>query len=228
MTFSLPAQEITFQPPEPSHPILVDATQITTWQEGQTQVIHLQGDVVVSQESFRGTADDAILWVHQLAAPGKYRVVTYLESFDGNVVVDLSDARTSADGQGVPEERIVDAQWLGRLYTYSSIDSAKPAVALQGDPPQVMQRARQALRQGGASAVVPVQYPQQPQRLISPQTGQVQEIMEGPAPRQDPFRGQFDRRHIERLCDAFQIACLSAGPDVDAFVTSFEELVPHG
>ena len=193
ITFSAQAQEITFQPPEPSHPILVDAAQITTWQEGQTQVIHLQGDVVVSQESFRGTADDAILWVHQLAAPGKYRVVTYLESIDGNVVVDLSGAQASADGQGVPEERIVDAQWLGRLYTYSSIDSAKPAVALPGEPPQVFQRAQQALRQGGASAVVPAQYPQQPQRLISPQTGQVQEIMEGPAPRQDPFRGQFDR-----------------------------------
>ena len=190
------AQEINFRPPEPVNPIKVDATQITTWRQGQTQVIHLQGNVVVSQDQFQGTADDAILWVHELPEPGKYRVVTYLESLNGNVVIELSKPTESQSVSAAPADRIVDSKWLGRLFTYSSIDSAKPAAALQGDPPMVFQRARQMLQQGRTSSVIPARYPQQPQRLISPQTGQVQEVIDGPAPRQDPFKGKFDEPPI--------------------------------
>ena len=186
------AQEVTFRPPEPVNPIKVDATQITSWQQGQAQVIHLHGDVVISQDRFEATADDAILWVHELDDPGEYRVVTYLESLNGNVVIDLKRSDSSTGNVDSDSDRIVDSKWLGRLFTYRSIDSAKPATALQGDPPIVFQRARQMVQQGRTSSVVAAQYPQQPQRLISPQTGQVQEIIDGAAPRQDPFQGKFD------------------------------------
>ena len=185
------AQEISFASPDLVNPISVEASEITSWRQGQLQVIHLHGGVAISQERFNAVADDAILWIQELPEPNTYKVVTYLESLNGNVVIELGHG-SSDPAVDSTADRIVDATWLGKLYTNSSIDSAQPAVALQGDPPEVFIRAQQMLEQGRSTSVVAAQYPQQPQRLISPQTGQIQEVIDGPAPRQDPFQGQFD------------------------------------
>ncbi|MCH2179695.1 MAG: organic solvent tolerance protein OstA [Mariniblastus sp.] len=185
------AQEISFSSPDLINPISVDASEITSWRQGQLQVIHLHGGVAISQERFNAAADDAILWIHELPEPNTYKVVTYLESLNGNVVIELGHGSNDPTADS-SLDRIVDATWLGRLYTNSSIDSAQPAAELQGEPPAVFIRAQQMLEQGRSTSVIPAQFPQQPQRLISPQTGQIQEVIDGPAPRQDPFQGQFD------------------------------------
>lgn len=209
--------QISFPRPSPEHSIKVNANSITHWVDGQYEVLHLQGDIQVRQNQLKVAADQAIIWVEiprdakvqldegnpidsilQQSAAVHHKVIVYAE---GQVTVDI-------DNQ---QNRIVDSNWFGRLFTSSIVDLERNSVPLneRDDPrkPEIFSRAKSAMAkpQDGNSGSIslasfePAKSPQPPSRVpwvsetspgttqqlvINPQTAQIQSV--APA---DPFGG---------------------------------------
>ena len=182
------AQNIVFAPPAATHSISVQADQITTWRQGQMQAVHLRGAAVIQQEHLRATANQALLLIQEpdLNDPENSsnvkKVIVYLENDsarpESRVTVDL------AFGRGLATDKIVDNTWQGWLFTSAEINSSGPPTALQGERPQILQRAISEIERSANAAIniKPVTFTQDSfgQTVVNPLTGTVQEI--SPAP----------------------------------------------
>ena len=189
------AQSVVFQPPDASNSIGVAADQITSWQQGQLQILHLNGNVQIHQQFLRGSAAQGVLLIEQpdlnsdsISHPNSdlkqdlaTKVTVYLENELGNpaskVEVDL------AFGAANTNEKIIDSVWLGRLFTRAGLTSATAPSALEGPSPAIVLRALKKIEDDANEAIYvrPAAFIQgSTQTIVNPLTGAVQEV--GPAP----------------------------------------------
>lgn len=178
------AQEVTFGRPSKAVPIRVQSEQAIGWQQGQYEVLHLSGPVEIEQRSITASANEAILWVQKPGdgvsqEPDAYKVIVYLE---GQVQIEIArDGQSDLRDAEVERDRLVDSQWLGRLFTSSTVDLDQNLQSLGASPaPAIFDRAQQALENGANGSVQAVQFqtnispsPQAAPLLVSPQTGAV-------------------------------------------------------
>lgn len=186
------ADEISFSQPDPAQPISVAADAIQYWQQGHYEVLHLRGQVRIRQGDVRLTADEAILWVEKPGVQSLmedetplHKVIVYLE---GQAVIELPrTTATAVDGNPteIAIDSIVDEQWLGRLFTESTVDLNR-AVEMLGEnpPPEIFARAQTALESGTSSSVAHAAMTQQ--YVVSPQTGELTLV---PDPNRPPAFG---------------------------------------
>ena len=191
------ADEISFARPYAFHSIHINADTIERWESGDYEVLHLKGAVEIRQEDHRFQGDAAIVWVEK---PGEseasrgqsptYKVICYLE---GNVEI-LIPSKDST-----PANKILDASWLGRLYTSGSVSLKRASRELAGATPDIFERATRQLSQGWQSKVQPAAFQQDaslappvnssPGLLVNPQTGELQRLM--PAVESTPSPAPF-------------------------------------
>ena len=201
------AQDITFERPHVGHSISVEADEILRWNQGQYEMLQLNGNVRINQDSVVGVSDRAILWVDvppasadlnhpdsaDLPRDDVYKVIVYLE---GNASIGSGSVDRES---GQPRNRIIDEKWLGRLFTTSTVDLASEATnAPANHHPALFERALKELNQPKGNVGWPTEPTSvqqtaaqfdvgdnSPPMLVSPQTGQ---IMQVPAPQpQQPF-----------------------------------------
>lgn len=169
------AEDITFARPDVTTSISVSANEAKRFRIGAYEVLHLTGDVSIKQQNLRATSEEAILWVEIPDVMSSldsnqhpYKVIAYLES-------DVLIERSSPSGE--PPDQIRDEVWLGRLFTTATVDLDVFAGELRDQsPPAVFARAQQVLENGAEYSVRQVQFAQ-PQTLVSPTTGQVQQVV---------------------------------------------------
>lgn len=179
-------QQISFPRPSLSSAIRVDSDQVTRWQVGQYEVLHLSGNVRIEQQQIAATSEQAILWVETPddSPNQEFKIIAYLE---GQTIVEL-------DREGAPSDRIVDEAWLGRFFTQATVDLNQVAHPLgESNPPEIFKRAQTALQQGAAGSIAPAGFiqPQQSSLVVSPQTGAIQQIepvFQSPAETNQSFR----------------------------------------
>ena len=189
------AQEVTFGRPSKAVPIRVRSGKATGWQQGQYEVLHLVGPVEIQQRSIIASANEAILWVQKPGdgvsqEPDAYKVIVYLE---GQVEIEIArDGQSDLRDSEVPRDRLVDSQWLGRLFTSSTVDLDQNLESRGESPvPAIFDRAQRSLESGANGSVQAVQFqtnisppPQSAPLLVSPQTGAV--IQSQPFPSTNP------------------------------------------
>jgi len=189
------AQEITFARPATTSAVTINGQQISRWQTGDFEVLHVQGNVEVRQQDIFASANDAIIWVELpsddpadfYAAPARpqtNRIIVYLQN---NVAVELD----SLGGGSGRRDRIEDQQWLGQLVTQATVDLGTMTIPLTNNrPPAIYTRALQSAMRAGITELDPNHQPSRsgfqnqtgnndsPQataRLVSAQTGQLTE-----------------------------------------------------
>ena len=180
----LSAQDVLFSAPEPFHSIQVQSDQIWTWQQGESQVLHLSGSVQIRQSKFLATADEAIVWMQPIKDhPSTNRILIYLE---GDQVV----IRNEVNGEihsttGHAEDAIIDRVWMGRLFTEEEVTTSQEPVLLDASAPAIFERASAFHRNQIESPVEQVVFVSQErtfQTLIDPRTGLVRQIADEPVP----------------------------------------------
>ena len=211
-------EKISFDLPESTHSISLDADQVKHWVEGNFEVLHLLGNVRINQATLTATAGEAIVWIeipNDTAAPTTpHQVLVYLEN---TVAVDLAS-------QSLPQkqhDRITDQAWFGRLKTTGTVDLGRKSEELTASTPLLFNRAKQArdnnqtnpiqqvaflqsfpidpmgssLTSDGQVWVEDSQFPgssvvQRPQTVVNPVTGQLQSIPAGgfQAPQNAPLQ----------------------------------------
>ena len=173
--------QITFTQPDATAAISVSSDRAIRWRVGHYEVLHLAGDVRITQQELTAAANEAILWVEAPTAnepQSVHKVIVYLE---GQAVIELPRLGASGfhDVSGIEKDRIVDQQWLGRLFTTATVDLNQVAIPLGDAPaPEIFARAQTALSSGITSSVEQVQFAGQPGQavVISPHTGLLQQV----------------------------------------------------
>jgi len=181
---SISADEFTFPRPNSAHSISVSASTITRWTVGHYEVLHLNGNVRIQQQSLVASGAEAILWVETPDAnaidvednesPNEHKIIAYLEN---QVVIDLPRSGEAHRATGVATDRIVDERWLGRFFTTATVDLDRGIEPL-GDrlPPEIFTRARSMLASGATTSIQPTGFASPQQWVVSPQTGALQQI----------------------------------------------------
>ena len=182
--------QITYSQPDSSASLSVNSDHVVRWRLGHYEILHLSGDVKITQQELSAAANEAILWVEaptESEPQSIHKIIVYLE---GQAVIELPRQGDPAAHRvsGTQKDRIVDQQWLGRLFTAGTVDLSQVAVPL-GDspPPEIFARAQEALNSGISGNVEQVQFVGQPGQavVISPQTGMLQQVT--PTPQQQTF-----------------------------------------
>jgi lipopolysaccharide export system protein LptA len=164
LVWALPcrAQEITFARPSTKSAITINGQQISRWQAGDFEVLHVAGNVEVRQQDIFASSNEAIIWVElpsndpadfyaDGATEKTYRIIAYLEN---DVVVELNRQGAANAAGGGRRDRIQDQQWLGQLVTQSIVDLGSPALSLPaGQRPPIYQRAMQSVAIAGVTAI---------------------------------------------------------------------------
>ncbi len=220
------AQQISFQRPQSTQTITLDADSVARWQSGRHDVIHLRGNVRVGQGQLAAQSDEAIVWV-EIPDAGEdekdskqlSKVVLYLE---GNASVDLGQ---SVQGQGAG--RIFDDTILERLFADSVSLKAESGFDSSSDT-AIFNRATNRLRADNVSSrvgwpssndsrVSQAQFAEP--LLVSPQTGQImssQSVLNNA-----PAEGQLE--YSPGFGDSFQSSTSNSGNQTfpsDQFRTS--------
>ena len=190
MSVHAQVDQITFSQPDSSAAISVSSDQAVRWRLGHYEVLHLKGDVRITQQELTAAANEAILWVEaptENEPQSTHKIIVYLE---GQTVVEFprQGGSTAHRVSGAEKDRIVDDQWLGRLFTAATVDLNQVAVPLgESSPPEIFARAQAALSSGITGGVEQVQFVGQPGQgvVISPQTGLLQQVT--PTPQQQTF-----------------------------------------
>ena len=161
---SLTAQEITFARPATTSAVTINGQQISRWQAGGFEVLHVQGNVEVRQQDIFASANEAIIWVElpsddpaefyaAAAQPATNRIIVYMEN---NVVVELDSRGAVNQYSGGRRDRIMDQQWLGQLVTQATVDLGTATHPLTTNaPPPIYNSALQAAMRAGVTAVDP-------------------------------------------------------------------------
>ena len=177
------AQNIVFQPPDASNPIVVNAEHVTSWRQGQLQIVHLIGNAQVQQQSFQLAGAEGVLLIGDEEGEQNLtkKISVYFENDNANPDSRVIVSR-AAVGAGKPD-RIIDTQWLGELFTTADINSDTKANPPAGSPPAIVGRALQKIEDDANAAIYvqPATFLQgDTQTIVNPLTGAVQEV--GPAP----------------------------------------------
>jgi lipopolysaccharide export system protein LptA len=175
---NLIAEDITFARPDIDSSIAVSADTVTRWQVGHYEVLHLKGSVQIQQQQMLVESGEAILWVEigNFSDEAKvYKTIAYLEN---QVVIELPRNGDPHQVIGTASDRIVDDQWLGRFFTRQTVDLNRKAESLGARPePAIFARAQTALENGNSSSVQAASFAAPAAQLVvSPQTGQVQQV----------------------------------------------------
>lgn len=193
------SQEITFGRPGVESSVSVSASNASRWRNENFEVMHLTGLVEIAQQGFLATGSEAIVWVevpdpfaNDSSGTEPYKIIVYLEDRENFVTIDIARDGPANPSTGAATDRIVDQQWLGRLFTRSTVDVDVPlSDGTNSVRPAIWTRAQQALAQGARATVRQTQFAAQAatgsQVLVSPQTGQIQTI---PAQTGAPAYGQ--------------------------------------
>ncbi len=173
------AQQFNFESPDPNYKVQLAADNISHWLQGESEMLHLQGNVVLNQGEISATADEAIIWIQSgnESEPNLKKLITYLEGQP--VTVRVARQGESHQHTGFSEDAIVDRVWHGRFYSLHPIQTSQSSQPLAGPPPPAYERAHRRLFSGSMEPVRPVTFLQQdaaPEMVINPQTGQVQQI----------------------------------------------------
>lgn len=178
-TVGVSAKQISYPRPAADVPISVSSGNITRWQAGQFEVLHISKGVLLTQGAVSASSDEAIIYVESPAegsdVTGGYKIIAYLE---GNVVVQLDRKGPAHESVGESADQIVDDRWLGRFFTTGTVDLDRNALTQNLDHlPTIYHRSQTVLRDGLDSSVQPVglMVPQET-IVISPQTGRIQQV----------------------------------------------------
>ena len=178
-TTCVQAKQVSYPRPSTDNPISVSSGNITRWQAGQFEVLHITGGVLITQGSVSASSDEAIVYVESPegipAESGGYKIIAYLE---GNVVVQLDRKGPAHESVGESADQIVDDRWLGRFFTTKTVDLDRNALSQDlDDLPVIYDRFQTVLRDGLDLSVrrVGLMVPQET-IVVSPQTGRIQQI----------------------------------------------------
>ena len=145
-------ENISFELPESTHSISIQADQVKHWVEGNFEVLYLQGNVEIKQATLGATAGQAIVWIEIPknnpidSATTRHQVMVYLED---KVVVDLA----SQSFPNTTNERIRDQAWFGRLQTTGTINLGRQSEELTASKPLLFNRAKQARDKNQANRI---------------------------------------------------------------------------
>ena len=146
LSTSASAQEITFARPSTTSAVTINGQQISRWQKGNFEILHVQGNVQVRQQDIFASANEAIVWVElpsddpadfyaTAAQPKTNRIIVYLQN---DVVVEL-DSLGAGNQQNGRRDRIEDQQWLGQLVTQATVDLGTATYPLPTNrPPPIL------------------------------------------------------------------------------------------
>ena len=163
LSTSASAQEITFARPSTTSAVTINGQQISRWQKGNFEILHVQGNVQVRQQDIFASANEAIVWVElpsddpadfyaTAAQPKTNRIIVYLQN---DVVVEL-DSLGAGNQQNGRRDRIEDQQWLGQLVTQATVDLGTATYPLPTNrPPPIYDYALQSALRAGVTAVDP-------------------------------------------------------------------------
>ena len=155
--------DIKFPQPSPELRITGDADQIQRWRQGSWDVFYLKGQVNLQQGSVVMTSGECIVWVETPAGDTAATVLIYME----NSVVVQVPGQSPQD----PPNRFQDEQWLGRMRTRAGVQFNDFVQEISPDnAPAIFDRGLQLREQE-------LQQIRQAQYVISPITGQVQEVL---------------------------------------------------
>ena len=178
-TTCVQAKQVSYPRPSTDNPISVSSGNITRWQAGQFEVLHITGGVLITQGSVSASSDEAIVYVESPegipAESGGYKIIAYLE---GNVVVQLDRKGPAHESVGESADQIVDDRWLGRFFTTKTVDLDRNALSQDlDDLPVIYDRFQTVLRDGLDLSVrrVGLMVPQET-IVVSPQTGRIQQV----------------------------------------------------
>jgi lipopolysaccharide export system protein LptA len=193
----LRGQDIAYEPPALHHSVKLSSKRAKTWKQGAYDAIYLAGNVSIRQGEMEITANEALVFVHSRddllfkdgdepdAAPA-YKALILAE---GLVEVMLPSQRSD----GSPN-RLVDAEWFGRMYTDVAVEIPVDAQTIAAeDAPEIVERLQAALENSitprvllatHTEAEVPLAgMPQDgpapgssPQQVINPLTGEITTI----------------------------------------------------
>ena len=176
------ADDFRFPLPDSELAIEIQADQILTWPQGETRVYLARGGVGLSQGAIHAIADSAVIWVYEddPDSPQK-RYSLYLEGQR----VEIRNDHHRRDKETFASDRIISKEnWL-ELFSTGDLVFGNPPTELQGRIPEEYRRASRALDRRANAAVRPVAFLRQmdePQWVINPQTGAVQQILPVPTP----------------------------------------------
>lgn len=157
------AQEITFARPATKSAVTINGQQISRWQKGAFEILHVQGNVEVRQQDLFASANEAIIWVELPSddpadfylspdQPQTNRIIVYLQN---NVVVEL-DSLGAGNQHSGRRDRIEDQQWLGQLVTQATVDLSTATYPLPANqPPPIYHYALQSALRAGITALDP-------------------------------------------------------------------------
>ena len=113
-------QQISFARPDIETPVSIAANSVSRWHSGIYEVIHLRGNVEITQGDLRASSKEAIVWVEvpgddvDVESPeSPFRVILYLEK---NATINRG---------GETPVRISDDSILERVFTRSGVDLRK-------------------------------------------------------------------------------------------------------
>ena len=174
------AQEVRLQLPHDNYPVHLEANGLSSWRQGVSEVFVAEGKVEISQGSLHATAEQAVIWVHDASeADGEasYRVVIYLEGQRVAVRKDHDGGKHRETGRS--SDLIVDQSYFFELTTRQVNSSSRRSKPMVGDIAALYRRGDRYLRQCIDRPVEHVSFFRQldePQLVVNPQTGQVQQI----------------------------------------------------
>ena len=181
---SLAAQDIRLRVPSSNHPIYLDASRLVSWRQGETDVLVAEGEVTISQGALQTTSENAVVWIYDTAdnhEDALYRVVIYLQ---GQQILLRKDQRKDHHGEwhqdtGRATEAMVDQEYVLELATRHRFRTRQMIEKPVGKLPTLYGRAQTHRKRVAETMVKRVAFFRQldePQLVVNPQTGEVQQI----------------------------------------------------
>lgn len=153
-------------------PISVSGDEAARWKQGNYDIWHLRGNVVVAQGDTTVTANETIIWSEK-AEPEKQipaKLIVYVEGQKAIVTRKHSPQFHSASGKD--SDRIETSKWLGRFYSDFGVQFNLPIIGEPPkEPPAIFQRAIEERKLQASDNIAPAQFQEpinQLQPLIAP------------------------------------------------------------
>ena len=176
---SINAQEFRHISPSAEQSISISADNIFGWRQGTADVIVSIGDVRIRQGTLHAEAESSVIWIYRDDPDSSLqRLSVYLES-DSGVVVRNRRHGESHPSTGQHEDAIVDLVYAFELFSFEPLIVDRDVELPQEPIPTIYQRASEHLKQRADRPIKRVTFFRQadePQLVVNPQTGQVQQI----------------------------------------------------
>lgn len=109
------ASDIQFPTPSPNTAISVQADSGSQSKQGNYLVYQLKGNVRIQQGQFKALANEAVLWVDDMAIPDEKIPGMAIVYLDGQCRVEWS-----------PTQRLEAKDWMGRLFSHQAVQVQTP------------------------------------------------------------------------------------------------------